>query len=154
MNQKEFIEVVILNQLGDIVKLHPYLSFGLIATSIELLGACLDDHSIQKRGESGDRFRMAINVLFPSKYHNYAIKNTPYDLYSELRCGLNHSFLPKPSIALSQRASGNNHLSILNNQLILSAEDFYEDLQNAGLKIIEMINENLIAEKFVLNIGK
>ena len=47
MNQKEFIEVVILNQIGDVVKLHPYLSFPLIATAIELLGSCIDKSKIQ-----------------------------------------------------------------------------------------------------------
>lgn len=150
MDQRDFINTVIVNQLGDIVKLHPYLSFGLIATGIELLGGCIDKHTVQKDGESGNRFRNAILKLFPVKYHQFAVKKSKFDLYSELRCGLNHSFLPKPTIGLSERKSGNVHLSIVNNTLILLAEDLYEDLQVAGQEVIKLLDDGLIYPKFEL----
>jgi len=154
MNQKEFINLVIVNQLGDIVKLHPYLSFGLIATGIEFLGACIDNHHVQKSFESGDRFRNAIFKLFPEKYHQFAKKNSTYDLYTELRCGMNHCFLPKSKIDLSERKSSHIHLSLVNNSLVLLAEDLFSDLQNAALAVIEMMKNGMIPEKFQLDVGE
>ncbi len=41
MKPKEFIEVVLVNEMKDVVNRHPYLSFLLISVGIEFLGKCL-----------------------------------------------------------------------------------------------------------------
>lgn len=37
----EFIKTVLINEIGDIVDRHKYLSFGVVSQGIELLGACV-----------------------------------------------------------------------------------------------------------------
>jgi len=155
MNQKEFIEVVILNQLGDIVKLHPYLSFPLMATSIELLGGCIDKskRGFNAGGGSEKRFNDAIKYLFPLKYHRFTDKSiSNIDLYKGLRCGMNHLFLPNTGVALTELKSGNSHLSVKNRQLLLVAEELYKDLQEAGKIVINKLATGEIQERFVLKI--
>jgi hypothetical protein len=135
MKQREFIELVILNQLGDIVRMHPYLSFPLIAISIELLGGCIDKskRGFNARGGSESRFNEAIKTLFPYRYHRFVNKSVPnIDLYNGLRCGMNHLFLPNNCVALTETKSGHAHLSVKNGKLLLVAEELYKDLQNAG----------------------
>lgn len=156
MNQKEFIEVVILNQIGDVVKLHPYLSFPLIATAIELLGSCIDKskRGFEAGGGSEKRFNDAIVNLFPLKYHRFTNKSVSnIDLYKGLRCGMNHLSLPKIGIGLTELKSGNAHLSVKNGQLLLVAEELYKDLQNAGQIVIDKLASGDIQERFGLNIG-
>jgi hypothetical protein len=155
MNQKEFIEVVILNQIGDIVKLHPYLSFPLIATSIELLGGCIDKskRGFNAGGGSEKRFNDAIVNLFPLKYHRFTDKSISHiDLYKGLRCGMNHLFLPNTGIGLTELKSGHSHLSEKNGQLLLVAEELYKDLQNAGQMVIKKLEAGEIPERFGLSV--
>jgi hypothetical protein len=42
MKPKEFIEVVLINELGEIVSHKPYISFALMAVGLEFLGKCID----------------------------------------------------------------------------------------------------------------
>jgi hypothetical protein len=153
MTQKEFIEVVVLNQIGDVVKLHPYLSFPLIATAIELLGGCIDKskRGFNAGGGSEKRFNDAIVSLFPTRYHRFTDKSiSNIDLYKGLRCGMNHLFLPNTGIALTESKSRNAHLSVRNGQLLLVAEELYKDLQNAGREVINKLGSAEISEKFGL----
>ncbi len=41
MLPKDFIQMVLIEGIGDVVKRHPYISFALVAIGIEFLGKCL-----------------------------------------------------------------------------------------------------------------
>ena len=67
MTQKEFIQNVLIGEIGDVVSHHQYLSFALISAGIELLGTCIESpiNSFHIWGKSELRFKSAINQLFP-----------------------------------------------------------------------------------------
>ncbi len=161
MLTKDFLNVIFINEIEqmtiglDNYASHPYIGFSLIGSSIEILGACLDGQDWEKTGLSESRFRLAIKDLFPIDYHNYNDKNSPYDLYSNLRCSLSHSLRPGGTIGLSERrheekaGGGPAHLVIQNKILILIYEDFLNDFKNASNKVIEMIGRREILNQKV-----
>lgn len=149
MTQKEFIQQVLINQIGSVNKTDKYLSYILIVSGIELLGICVDENGFFESGHSGKRFRNIIENYFPDSYKIYN-NNGEIDLYSELRCGLLHSVLPKQKIGLSEIAHGSKHLSIQDGRLVLVAEDFYNDFKNACEIIIDKIDRGEIKERFKL----
>lgn len=162
MDSKEYIEKVLVGEIQNIVNGHKFLSFGLITAGIELLGILIDpsNNKFFEKGKSGERFRYAIKELFPNKYHQYNVKykddvvpDDKFDLYIELRCGLNHSTFPKPKIGLSEREHGGENLSIQDRKLILLAEDFFDDFKEACEKVLKKIERGEIKNKTLLNIG-
>ena len=44
MLPKEFIQQVLINELGEIHSQHPYIAFATMAIGVEFLGKCLNDH--------------------------------------------------------------------------------------------------------------
>jgi len=149
MTQKEFINHVLINEIGDVVDHHKWLSFILVCSGIEFLGGCLDDEEKNLNAErrSAKRFNEAILKLFPKKYHRFITKEKD-GLYSQLRCGMNHVALPGLQIALSERSSNLQNLSVWGDRLVIIAEDFYSDFRDACNTIIKMIDEGNISETF------
>ena len=152
MTQKEYIKGVLIDEIGDVVKNHAFLSFTLIASAIEFLGICIDSsNSFFTSNSSGDRFRNAIDKLFPDRYKKYNYKDSLFDLYRELRCGVCHSTVAKTTIGFSERKHGSKHLFIgPDRRLVLVAEDFYDDFKKACENVIEMINDKTIQEKIYI----
>jgi hypothetical protein len=96
---EQFIDIVLVHDIGQMVydcKLH-YLSFGAIAQGIEFLGACLGELPFEEEGQSDDRFRKAINKLFPKRYEKHRKGQSKHDLYQFLRCALVHQLRPQGS---------------------------------------------------------
>jgi|SRR6185437_1084492 len=149
MTQKEFINHVLINEIGDVVDHHKWLSFILVCSGIEFLGGCLDqeEKNLNAENRSAKRFNDAILALFPAKYSPF-IKKGKDGLYAQLRCGMNHVALPGLQIALSERNSNLENLSVWNDRLIIIAEDFYADFRNACFTIIKMIDEKRVPETF------
>ena len=60
---EDFINTVIHNNIYTMINTPglQYLSFGVMASMIEFLGACFDCDDFFKDGISGQRFRKAIN---------------------------------------------------------------------------------------------
>jgi hypothetical protein len=156
MKINEFIQMVLIDQIGEIVRINDYLAFALIFNSIELLGSCFDDKDFGywKTGYYKKRFTAALKY-FPSEYHKL-------DLCDFGRNGFAHTFKPdlKSKISLSKR-SGHNYLDENGNEWpnlskiqnskkrILFIEDFYEDFKNVCLEIIKQIgNGTLKHSKF------
>lgn len=157
MNVKDFIEVALINDIKSIQQTgHHYHSFSLISQSIEFLGACIDRFDFGERGQSENRFELAIKRLFPSNYHVYNRRNSMYYLYRNLRCGLLHKMIPNSRLELIQRAeilSYGNHLEIENirniDRLILVSQDFYSDFKKASLEVMQRIDNNEIGHNKV-----
>jgi hypothetical protein len=135
MTVQETINSVIQGEVKELIKYQgaPFIKFQLIVTSIEFLGACLDQHDFETKDHSEQRFNAAISKLFPKKYHKYAKSNSSINLYRDLRCGMIHKLRPLgTAIGLaSKQNSPCKHLEIKNETLILVLEDFYEDLYAA-----------------------
>ncbi|MBT3816813.1 MAG: hypothetical protein HOG08_00520 [Candidatus Magasanikbacteria bacterium] len=138
MLPKEFIKITFLKQYRQVAYKYHYISFMLIGIGIEFLGKCLDDKkSWQQSGFSKIHFNRAINELMP-KYISY---NNKYNLHDSLRNGMAHALLPKYKIGLTNRQEAkhfdNKHLDIKNGELILVAEDLYDDFRKACNTILD-----------------
>ena len=115
----------VIDDMQDIVEQHPYHAFALLSICIEVIGKSINnDKDWQHFEPKGKDFNEALN-LCPTlqKYQNVK------DLYSILRCGMNHAFLPKEGIKL---APDNNDLA--NN--IIGCKELYDDIKDAWNGII------------------
>ena len=158
MKLQNFIDQTLINGFKSIQQdpgNHKYLSFGLIAQGIEFLGSLIDGNEIEKAGLSRERFDSALKEFFDSKYHEYAVKENDFNLYSNLRCGMLHIIIPTKNIALGEVKYDDirNHLKILQfkdgiKRLLLIAEEFYNDFKNACESVIRMLEDHSLIEKF------
>ncbi len=99
MTGKEFIEKCLKADIGEIIDNKKYYhAFALMCIGIEFLGKCLNSHDIQIKGRSSEDFNNALDT-YPSLIKYKGIN----DLYSVLRCGLLHSFLPKDGVKLTDQ---------------------------------------------------
>ncbi len=135
MSLLEFGDNLFCDDLRNIVHNHPYLSFVLLSATLEYIGKCLSsDKDIFKQGQSEKNCYNAINsILALSKYKKFnrckanGKKNTNL-LYTELRCGMVHSLVPKTGVILSDNK---NELE----KNVVGCKDLYEDLCNAWKEI-------------------
>jgi len=149
-----FIQIVLINDIGRMInkcELY-YLSFGVIAQGIEFLGACLDEFPFDNKNQSEKRFKKAIKSLFP-KYAKHNSPRAEFYLYQDLRCALIHTVRPYVRVVLTHRAEsvkeGTRHLEKYENQLVLVAEDLYDDFKKACESVIRKIQRDEITCKKV-----
>jgi hypothetical protein len=130
LKPNDFIQTVLINEIGELVDSHPYISFILMGIGIEFMGKCIDssltDWNVS--GRSKFDFENAIKTI-PSlqKYEPYL---TSHQMYSSFRCGLAHAVSPKVQITLSSKQEM-GHLLQNNGRLNLKVEDFYQDFKDA-----------------------
>lgn len=149
---RDFINHTLINEIKSIQDNdHHYLSFGLIAQGIEFLGACIDSHDLRISGKSKERFKLAINELFPQTYQVYNNDSSVFNLYKNLRCGLLHVLLPYSCLELIKKEEipkYGNHLEIRNirniDRLILVSQCLFEDFKNAAKEVIKRIDNHEI----------
>ncbi|MDR2009329.1 MAG: hypothetical protein LBQ22_02470 [Bacteroidales bacterium] len=144
----DFLQKNILNSIKKIVIDEDQALFGFMLTgqAIEILGAYLDHKPFRVKQQSSKRFEIAINKLFPDKYRKINKSNF---LYYQLRTFLTHTFIPSGKLLLRKGKSSKEipHLSYKDNSLVLYIEDFYVDLENAVIKLINLINSDKIELK-------
>ncbi len=138
---KQFIKEVLIDEIGEIIKKHPYLSFTLISSGIEFLGICVDKSAKwTDQGKSEKHFHDCIDKLFPRRYQ--AIKDR---LYKELRCGLVHSQLSGDFKLTEIKNDPTGTLKyedhLISDQDILVLDYLYFDFVQACMKIISMTYE-------------
>jgi hypothetical protein len=151
-----FIDTVLLGDLRRMIldcQLH-YLGFGVMASGIEFLGACMDAHPINEDGHSKARFNAAIRGLFDSRYVAYIDNRDPrHDLYTNLRCGMAHVIRPQADIAFTHRRESQeektSHLQIVagTGKLVLVSEDLYEDFATAAGHLRDRMGRREFAKK-------
>jgi len=152
---EDFINETIIRDLGVMVYTPElkYLSFIVMSSAIEFLGACLDNKDFNVEGRVKTRFEYPIKFLRSfSSYKSYLYNGGQgYDIYKELRCGLIHNALPMSKIELIQRAeikSGIVHLREYNfnrktnsTRLVLVCENLYDDIKAAATETIEELKK-------------
>jgi len=140
MTARNFIETLFVHQVGEIEPTQPYIAFMIMGIGIEFLGKCLNPGKFNEEGVSRLRFEEAINQIPAlSKYIGLVGKNSKFDLYSSLRCGLAHVAAPKYPITLSSK-NEMPHLEVHDNgnRINLRCEDFYADFRQACEEVIKM----------------
>lgn len=137
MDPKHFIKTVLIDELGQLIPTHPYISFVMMGIGIEFLGKCLDSaHSDWNvPGRSAANFKEAI-LTIPSlqRYRTYLHS---HKLYSSFRCGLAHAVSPKLQVTLSSKKEM-GHLVQHGSSVNLKAEDFYADFRAACEHVISI----------------
>jgi len=137
MDPKHFIKTVLVDELGQLIPTHPYISFVMMGIGIEFLGKCLDSaHSDwNEPNRSAVNFKDAI-LKIPSlqRYGTYLVS---HKLYSSFRCGLAHAVSPKLQVTLSSK-NEMGHLVEHGSRINLKAEDFYADFKAACEYIISL----------------
>jgi len=152
MRISDFIQKVLIEEFREIQQDegHHYISFSLICQGIEFLGACLDSEPFSAKGRSAARFRRAVYDLFPPSYRQFNQgTGRPFDLYENLRCGLQHVILPESPIELIERSEKEkfnvNHLEVKEirgiDRLVLISEDLFDDYEKACKEIITRIRD-------------
>ena len=122
------------------------ISFIIITQAIEILGSFFDSKPIRARQQSKQRFRLAIENLFPDKYK--ALNSNDW-MYDKLRNHLTHSFLPSSWIILTKLESSGkmNHLSKLHGKTIFISEKYFDDFKYACNKLLEMLEAGEVKSK-------
>ncbi|MEZ5033129.1 MAG: hypothetical protein R2787_17210 [Saprospiraceae bacterium] len=151
MLPKEFIQVVLIEETGDVVKRHAYLSFALMAIGIEFLGKCMlieqpDWHKIKP--DLAYQKGAELMTLVESRYKAINLKD-------ELRNGFAHTFIPKGKIALSEIKHGVRSFETNSiGQTILVAEEFYRDFVTAcNLVLTQSFDGDNKMNKVFLRVG-
>ena len=138
MTPKQFIQQVLIKEVGEIHQTHPYISFATMAIGIEFLGKCLNTHEDWNYYSSGvprQDFERAINQL--NSFSRYRVHLSTHNLWDALRNGFSHSFVPKNTLTLSSK-NEMGHLVIHGSKVNLKCEDFYLDFKSACEEVIAM----------------
>lgn len=141
-----FLDTVVVRDIGTVIDAGGgYLSFALIAQSIEMIGALLDEKEIDhyEQGLPAKRFHKAITEVFKpidARYAEFNKADSDYYLWENLRCGMAHIIRPKSKIVFTGKADANklgaSHLDKIKfddgeEHLLLVVEDFYAHLKDA-----------------------
>lgn len=137
IDPKHFINTVLVNELGQLIPTHPYISFVMMGIGIEFLGKCLDTaHSDWNEPRmSGQNFEQALKYI-PS-LNKYAPYHVSHNLYSSFRCGLAHAVSPKLQVTLSSKDEM-PHLFEHGNSVNLKVENLYGDFKAACNYVISL----------------
>lgn len=165
-NVKEFIQKTLIETIGAMIQTgNHYLGFGPQSQAIELIGAIIEDDTVEKlqkdpksefdtRNKSRRRFHSALKLFSNANYLKYCTEFTTdpnhlpdYDLYNNLRCGYAHQMKPlkKVSVTTLQESlvDGTSHLTISQDgKLMLVSEQLYIDLKEVCEKVCDMIDRN------------
>ncbi len=151
MMPKEFIQKVLIDEIGQIVQTHPYLSFNLMVIGIEFLGKCM----LKEIKEWHTRDSRAVVVGF-DLLHKGDERYRSLNLKDNLRNGFAHVMLPKSIISLSEEKHEEVHFSVNSRgKTVLVVERFYEDFVRCCESVIAFEFEPTDKmNKKILNIGK
>jgi hypothetical protein len=137
LTPQQFIQNVLIKEIGEIHSNHPYISFATMAIGIEFLGKCLNESaSWNENFRSQTNFELAINEL--NSFTKYRLLLTSHKLWDSLRNGFLHSFVPKNSISLSSKNQAKHLQVISSTQINLRCEDFYIDFKGACEEVLKM----------------
>lgn len=137
LNPKQFIQNVLINEIGEIHMKYPYVSFAIMAIGIEFLGKCLNGvEDWNKSGRCEKDFNLAINSLNSLSTYRPLLKS--HALWDSLRNGFLHSFVPKNTIRLSSKSEAEHLQNITSTQINIKCENFYEDFKGACEEVIKM----------------
>lgn len=144
--KQEFIWKYLIDEIEDIVERHPFHAFVLMAVGVEHLGILLSRREdVFEANHSKKDFNRAINELNSLAPYRQYLDATSVDLYTGLRCGLNHAFMPKTNILLTSKLDLRHLVHDIEGRLILRCEDFYSHYKSACEEVIQKLDAGLLA---------
>jgi hypothetical protein len=152
MLPKRFINQVLIREMGAVVTKSAWLAFVSIGCGIEFLGKCIDtenptDWNIEF--QSAKNFRDAIHNLNAFKKYHHLNKcreltkkqcqdSGHFDLYTEFRCAMAHSYAPNGKVTLSHGSREMANLVENNGIVNFNIDELYQDFKAACEEIIAM----------------
>ena len=139
MTPQQFIQVVLIKEIGEIHLKYPYISFAAMAIGIEFLGKALNSHEDWNYYASGipkRDFESAINSL--NSFTRYRPLLTSHNLWDALRNGFSHSFVPKGTLTLSSKNEAPHLYPMTPTKINLRCEDLYIDFKGACEEVLAM----------------
>lgn len=137
LTPKQFIELVLIKEVGEIHIKHPYISFATMAIGIEFLGKSLNAfEDWNQSGRSKADFELAINSL--NSFQRYRPLLVSHKLWDALRNGFSHSFVPKDTLTLSSKLEAPHLHPMTQTSINLRCEDLYSDFKGACEEVIAM----------------
>lgn len=152
MKPKDFIEKVLIEEIGEVVSRHHYLSFALIAIGLEFLGKCMLTEYATWDIKPKKAYDKGVSLLesIDSRYSSV-------DLRKELRNGFAHTLVPKSGIILGQKKDSEEHLSVFQGKTVLIVEDFYADFVEASHLVLDTTfsnNDKMSAQLLNVDYGR
>jgi hypothetical protein len=146
LKPKDFIKICLIEEIGSLIANHPFLSFNLICCGIEFIGRCIDDNNgfeyKYNDKNKNENLRIPFDLCITTYMKKYKpLIGTDYDLYSCLRCGFAHQFMPKNKLSLAPVDSTDKDLDDLSDgKKVLHIKEFYESFKFACEQIINNID--------------
>ena len=138
-----FLDDIIIGELGKVQGISlTCMHFVLMGQAIEVLGGFLDNKPSKAKHQGAKRFAAGINKLLGGRYR---LANENNELYQCLRNQMTHTFTPGKGLLLLNRADaapGIRHLDKIGDKRVLIAEDFYEDICGAAIRLKQTFREN------------
>jgi hypothetical protein len=116
----------------------------VMAQTIELLGAYLDNKPMRSKGQSAKRFALAIDKLFPVEYSR--LNRNSY-LYFQLRTNYVHMLLPTNKLRILLDDNKTLHLNNEDGVLSIVPSELLGHVSDAINKIITMLETGKINPK-------
>ena len=133
---------------GTLHKMHDnnleHISCLIMAQTIELLGAYLDNKPMRSKGQSAKRFALAIDKLFPVEYSRLNHNN---HLYFQLRTNYVHMLLPTNKLRIVLDDSKTLHLNKQDGVLCIVPSELLIHVSDAISKIATMLETGKIKPK-------
>ncbi|MDD4819713.1 MAG: hypothetical protein PHD21_02635 [Flavobacteriales bacterium] len=120
------------------------VAYMVIGQGVETMGAFLDKKPFKAKGQSVERFSLALKKMFPARYSEF---NNRDFLYRNLRSNLTHLSVGSPYLFLGTEKDGVKHLWVENKKTSLVLERLFADYKKAWQDIITMINEGKLKIK-------
>ncbi|EJL63950.1 hypothetical protein [Flavobacterium sp. CF136] len=141
LTPQQFIQKVLINEVGEIHIKHPYISFAMMSIGIEFLGKTLNTfEDWNESGHSKADFELAINTLNSFKKYRPLLKS--HNLWTSLRNGFLHSFVPKNTLSLSSKSERAHMEAVTSTKINLCCEDLYIDFKKACEEVLAMTTYN------------
>lgn len=135
MSIEEFVEKILIKEIGEIKDKHPYLACMLISSGIEFLGTTLypmngkEDENLNSK----KKFRYALKKFFPLQ------KYAEINLYQRIKCGFCDAMINnEDNIVLSNIAAQKLDTNNKNDKITVNVNELYSNFKEACEELLKM----------------
>lgn len=147
---EQFLQEVVIKEIAKLQGVGlSYMQFVIMGQAIEVLGSFLDNKPMKAKGQSAKRFSLGVKKLFGGRYR---LLNDNCFLYDKLRNQMTHTFIPGGDLLLLnqvENTKGYKHLQMVDGQLVLISELFYEDICRASERLLDAIKNGQLLPKSI-----
>ena len=146
INQEEFIKTRMIGEVQALVDSgFNRIAIGMMAQYIETLGAFLDKKPFKTPRQSSQRFSLALEKLFPTRYYGFNKNNF---LYKQLRSNFTHLGVESQFLAFDfTKENLGSHLNYQNGKTTIVIFKLLADYTKACNTVIDLLQNASIKKK-------